>query len=296
MGVPAFGAASASSGRGCWSRVPRRRGLRRWLAAFRWSQCLRWQSRRRGRPRSPLRSSGLGVLSCAHLIPGRLGEEVTAERCTGRASLCRPVPSSLDDVDNRDEVKAFLSSRRAKVTPEQAGLPDLQPQQACAGAAPQRGRRPGRGQRRVLRPSSSAATSAASPRACSTPWPAPCSWTRPSSRTWPTWPAPPVPRPAPAADPRAQTVRPGMARILDRDDRACRRSSTTAAWTSLAANPLAQALFAPVFADRPAGQPRPVHLPRTRAPATSGSTGSAPPTTPSPCCAPKPAATPTTRR
>jgi transcriptional regulator with XRE-family HTH domain len=25
-------------------------------------------------------------------------------------------------VDNRDEVKAFLSSRRAKITPEQAGL------------------------------------------------------------------------------------------------------------------------------------------------------------------------------
>jgi hypothetical protein len=28
-------------------------------------------------------------------------------------------------VDNRDEVKAFLSSRRAKVTPEQAGLSNL---------------------------------------------------------------------------------------------------------------------------------------------------------------------------
>src|SRR3954454_20474401 len=36
-----------------------------------------------------------------------------------RARCTRP---SLDAVDNRDEVKAFLTSRRARIGPEQAGL------------------------------------------------------------------------------------------------------------------------------------------------------------------------------
>ena len=30
---------------------------------------------------------------------------------------------SLVDVDNRNEIRQFLTSRRAKITPEQAGLP-----------------------------------------------------------------------------------------------------------------------------------------------------------------------------
>jgi transcriptional regulator with XRE-family HTH domain len=42
--------------------------------------------------------------------------------CTDRPPLGVPLRPSLGDVDNRDEVKAFLSSRRAKITPEQAGL------------------------------------------------------------------------------------------------------------------------------------------------------------------------------
>jgi hypothetical protein len=33
-----------------------------------------------------------------------------------------PIRPSLKSVDNRDEVKAFLSSLRAKITSEQAGL------------------------------------------------------------------------------------------------------------------------------------------------------------------------------
>ena len=83
---------------------------------------------------------------------GRGREEVAAGGCTDSPPLVRRIRPSLESVDNRDEVKAFLSSRRAKITPEQAGLTQLQPQPAGAGPAPQRGRRPGRGQRRVLRP------------------------------------------------------------------------------------------------------------------------------------------------
>jgi transcriptional regulator with XRE-family HTH domain len=48
--------------------------------------------------------------------------EVTAGRCTDSPPLSCGSPPSLERVDNRDEVKAFLSSRRAKITPEQAGL------------------------------------------------------------------------------------------------------------------------------------------------------------------------------
>jgi hypothetical protein len=64
----------------------------------------------------------------------------------------------------------------------------------------------------------------------------------------------------------------------------------------LAANPLARALFAPVFAEkaRLVNHARFTFL--KRVPATSGSTGSGPPTTEWPCFVPKPAATPTTRR
>ena len=48
------------------------------------------------------------------------------ERCTDRASQpalgCR---RSVAGVDNRAEVREFLISRRAKITPQQAGLPDV---------------------------------------------------------------------------------------------------------------------------------------------------------------------------
>jgi transcriptional regulator with XRE-family HTH domain len=50
-------------------------------------------------------------------------EGVSGERCTDRASQ-RPGPSrSVVGVDNRAEVREFLISRRAKLTPRQAGLP-----------------------------------------------------------------------------------------------------------------------------------------------------------------------------
>ena len=104
-------------------------------------------------------------------------------------------------MDNRDEVNAFLSSRRAKITPEQAGL-----------VAYGRNRRvPGLRRSEVADlagvsveyySSSSGAISPASPRACSTRSAGLCISARPSGRTCLISPAPPALRAAPAAGPR----------------------------------------------------------------------------------------------
>jgi hypothetical protein len=37
------------------------------------------------------------------------------------------------DVDNRNEIRQFLTSRRAKITPEQAGLPTYGSNRRVAG-------------------------------------------------------------------------------------------------------------------------------------------------------------------
>jgi len=196
-------------------------------------------------------------------------------------------------VDNRDEVKAFLSSRRAKVTPAQAGLanygrnrrvPGLRRSEVAdlAGVSVEyysqleRGNLSGVSES-VLDALGRALHLSEAEREhlldlARAAGPARRARRRPSARQ----------------------VRPNVARILD-------GMTEVPAFVEngrldvLAANPLAQALYAPVFAD----PSRPVNLARfnfpTRTPARSGATGNAPPMTPWPCCAPKPAATPTTR-
>jgi transcriptional regulator with XRE-family HTH domain len=49
------------------------------------------------------------------------------ERGTGRAPLRRPGEGTLNLVDPAKDIAEFLASRRAKVTPEQAGLPSYGP-------------------------------------------------------------------------------------------------------------------------------------------------------------------------
>jgi transcriptional regulator with XRE-family HTH domain len=44
-------------------------------------------------------------------------------RCTYRDSLGQPWGSSVEGMDNRSGSSEFLASRRARITPEQAGLP-----------------------------------------------------------------------------------------------------------------------------------------------------------------------------
>lgn len=48
---------------------------------------------------------------------------MTAEGCTSRASPALPAGRTVDGMQNKDEVKDFLTSRRAKVSPEQVELP-----------------------------------------------------------------------------------------------------------------------------------------------------------------------------
>jgi transcriptional regulator with XRE-family HTH domain len=50
---------------------------------------------------------------------------VPIETCTDRTSSRCGIRRSVDRVDNRAEVREFLTSRRAKITPAQAGLPEI---------------------------------------------------------------------------------------------------------------------------------------------------------------------------
>jgi hypothetical protein len=63
-----------------------------------------------------------GVASLQVTLIAR-GVGVTDERCTDSASHLPCKRRSVEGVDNRAEVREFLTSRRAKITPAQAGLP-----------------------------------------------------------------------------------------------------------------------------------------------------------------------------
>src|SRR4029453_9243745 len=55
----------------------------------------------------------------------RAGEGVSIQTCTDRAPQAARTDRTVGDVDNRAEVREFLISRRAKLTPQEAGLPDV---------------------------------------------------------------------------------------------------------------------------------------------------------------------------
>jgi len=59
------------------------------------------------------------------VTPFRRIQALPVETCTGSASHAETAARSVEEVDNRTEVREFLLSRRAKITPEQAGLPDI---------------------------------------------------------------------------------------------------------------------------------------------------------------------------
>jgi hypothetical protein len=73
---------------------------------------------------------------------------VSTERCPERASHAPKSRRTVDSADNRAEVREFLISRRAKVTPQQAGWRTSAPA-ACPACAAARSP-PWPGQRRVL--------------------------------------------------------------------------------------------------------------------------------------------------
>ena len=97
-------------------------------------------------------------------------------------------------VDNRNQIRQFLTSRRAAISPEQAGLPSYGGNRRVAG----------------LRREEVALLAGVSvdyytrlergnlggvSEACWTPSPRPCSWMRPNGATCSTWPGRPTPRP-----------------------------------------------------------------------------------------------------
>ncbi len=164
-------------------------------------------------------------------------------------------------MDNRDEVRDFLTTRRARITPTQAGLPDyggnrrvpgLRREEVAllAGISVDYYTRLERG------------NLAASPRACSTRSPGPSSSTRPSARTCSTWPGRPRPaRPPRAAGRRRTRVRPACSGSSTRCP-ARRRTCATGALDILAVNGLGRALYAASSTPRPL----PVNLARFAVP------------------------------
>lgn len=58
-----------------------------------------------------------------HSTPIRGPEGVSVETCTRVAPHDKSTARSVDGMDNRAEVREFLTSRRGKLTPEQVGLP-----------------------------------------------------------------------------------------------------------------------------------------------------------------------------
>ena len=97
-------------------------------------------------------------------------------------------------VDNRNEIRQFLTSRRAKITPEQTGLPTYGSNRRVAGL---------RREEVALLAGVSVdyytrlerGNLGGSPKASWTRSPRPCSWTTPSAATCLTWPGRPTPRP-----------------------------------------------------------------------------------------------------
>lgn len=56
-------------------------------------------------------------------MPSRIRVGVPDETCTGRGSLSPATKGKVFEMNNRNEVREFLISRRAKLTPERVGLP-----------------------------------------------------------------------------------------------------------------------------------------------------------------------------
>ena len=223
---------------------------------------------------------------------------VPVETCTDRAShAASRRRRTLDVVDNRTEVREFLVSRRAKITPEQAGLPGRRNRRvpglrrsevaALAGVSVEYYAKLERGaiggvSAQVLDAIARALQLDDAERAHLFDLAHAADGTsagmRPRRR--PLEPLDAATQPAVGA--RRRHRRPAFVRNGRMD--------------LLAANHLGRALHADVY-DRPApaAELRPVHVPRPAPPSASTPTGTPPPTSASPSCAPKPAATPTTR-
>ena len=199
-------------------------------------------------------------------------------------------------MDTRSEIREFLTSRRAKLTPEQAGLPHLRHRSRVASRdCAARRSRCSPGSASTTTPVSSAATRPASRRRCWRRSRVRCSSTTPSAThlfdlARATHDAAPKRRRRGAA--RRPAERAAHAR---RDDRRRPRSSATAGSTSSPRTGSA----APSTRSTSTARARPPNTARfvfldARAPRASTSTGTASPPTSSRSCAPRRGATRTT--
>ena len=121
---------------------------------------------------------------------------------------------TVDGMDNRTEVRDFLTSRRAGITPERAGLPLYGTNRRVAGL-----------RREEVALLAGVSTDyytrlergnlAGVSESYSRPWPAPCSSTSPNGPTCSTWPGPRMQAAASAGQRPKQHLRPGVQRILD---------------------------------------------------------------------------------
>ena len=202
---------------------------------------------------------------------------------------------SVTSVNRNREIREFLATRRARITPGAGrACRCTAATAACPGCAARRSRcSPGSASTTTR--GSNAATSPASPRASSTPWPRALQLDE-AERThlFDLARAANAAAGHPPAPPARSRVRPARAAGARRHDRARPwiRNGRADVARHQPARP--RPVRTGVRRPGPPGEHRPVHLPRPARRGLLPRLGSAPPTTWSPCCAPKPAATPTT--
>ena len=105
----------------CWSG----RGSSRTSPSCR-ARCARRQVRLENvvhdKPSSRIARRGVAASSSSREAPAHGTVRVPADRATGRVPRNRTDGSTLGLVDTKKEIREFLTSRRARITPEQAGL------------------------------------------------------------------------------------------------------------------------------------------------------------------------------
>ena len=216
--------------------------------------------------------------------------------CPSRDPLPACGRRRFDAMDTRDDISEFLTSRRAKLTPAQVGLPDF-------GG---RRRVPGLRREEVALVAGMSARVLQAPRARQRhrrlrsrhrrdqPRPA-------ARRSRTRAPARPDPHRQCRRPPAATSTRPRKSQLTAGMQQTIDAMSTVPVFVqngrldAVATNRLGRALFSEMLdGARPAGERRPVHLPRPQARRRSTGTGRATPGRSSPSFAPKPAAHPTT--
>ena len=252
-------------------------------------------SRRSGLSCQPIPDDGSAASASGEPSLAALVEGAAAVRGTARDSHRWGRPTSVSGMDNRNEVREFLASRRAKVTPDQAGLPRFGGQRRVPGLRRGEVAMLAERQQRGTTPAWSGATSAGCRTACLGQSRPRCDSPRPNATLFDLARAaggPTKRRSAKQSMPIG--VRPVVQRLLDAMTEAP-AFVRNARLDFLAANALGYALYSEVFVD-----PAVPRISRgspfwTRVPKRSTPTGRLRRTTRSRCFGRRLVATPTTK-